>query len=107
MAKGTRRVSSAAPPPSGSKADLLWVLAKIARKAGGLPYGLQVLAEIKKKLGTFPNKKAEDLTEDEVTQILDAADRYVADPENRVNSMGEASAYRPGTNQRRRGTKTM
>ena len=107
MAKATRKVSSGAPPPSGSKADLLWVLAKIARKAGGLPYGLHALAEIKKKLGTFPNKKAGDLTEDEVSQILDAADRYVADPKNRVNSMGKASAYRPGTSQGRRGIKTM
>ena len=107
MAKATPRVSSGAPPPSGSKADLLWVLAKIARKAGGLPFGLRALAEIKKKLGTFPNKKAGDLTEDEVSQILDAADRYVADPKNRVNSMGKASAYRPGTSQGRRGIKTM
>ena|ERR1017187_293572 len=94
MAKATRKVSSGAPPPSGSKADLLWVLAKIARKARGLPYGLQALAEIKRELGTFPNKKAGDLTEDEVSQILDAADRYVADPKNRVNSIGEGERLR-------------
>jgi len=38
---------------------------------------------------------------------LNAADRYVADPKNRVNSMGEESACRPGTRQGRRGIKTM
>ncbi|HEX3747053.1 MAG TPA: hypothetical protein VHW09_24120 [Bryobacteraceae bacterium] len=79
------------PPPTGSKAYVLWVLATMARKAEGLPYSFQVLAEIKEKLGIMSSKK--DFTGDEISQILDAADQYVADPKNRVDIMLEAAAH--------------
>jgi hypothetical protein len=82
-------------PPTGSKAYTIWALARIAREARDLPHGRQAIALLRRAgyLNMSPRKAAKNLSPEDVEDTLKAADRYIADPKNRIDAMANRRSF--------------
>jgi hypothetical protein len=71
----------------GVNASYMRTLVEVVR-AGSPKQRNSALTEMKRTLRMFKEKKATELNEEEIGQLFEAADRYIAAPENKLSMAG-------------------